>query len=114
MSSQSGPEPEMEIEVTELGLKVRAVLNAADVLEVEDLRAVRRVAREATGRPDHRELPHDEAQLHDILIEAVVFLRDNDAQKLTDLAKFANGIIRVRFSAIQTISEIRRTLPLTP
>jgi hypothetical protein len=101
MSSQSRPEPEMEIEVTELGLRVGAVLTAADVLEVEDLRTVCRVAREATGRPDVTELPNDEAQLHEILIEAVVFLRDNDAQKLPELAKFANGIIRERFTAIR-------------
>jgi hypothetical protein len=97
--SGATPQPEMKIEVTDLNLTVGAILEAADVFTVPELRRVCEFTLSLAGRSLTRPLPTSEEGFRDILTSAVEFLRDNQPRELTKVEEFVDGIARERYKA---------------
>jgi len=97
MCPQASPEPDMTIQVTDLDLKVGRIVEAADVLVIDDLRAACEFVLSAAGRSHKGPLPSTQQELREILIDAVEFLRESHPEKLTGIVEFLDGVVRTRF-----------------
>lgn len=108
MSPQASPEPDMRVEVTDLGLTVGAIQEAAEVLFIDDLRSACEFALlQRWGARAQRTLPTTEEGLRETLINAVEFLRGEEPRKLNKLAEFVDGLVRTRFKEAQANSRRR-------
>jgi hypothetical protein len=84
----------MRIAVTDLSLTAGAIREAAEILNLDDLRRACEYA--LRGRPRAERLPNTEEGLREVLTGAVESLRDSEPEKLTEIANFIDGIIRQR------------------
>src|ERR1700733_4810220 len=96
------PEQEMRIEVTELSLTVGSIQEAAEILTLDDLRRAAEFALQ--GRPHDGPLPTTEEGLRKVLTDAVESLRESESGKLTEIAKFIDGIVRQRVKEAAAIA----------
>lgn len=96
--SGGSPKQEMRIEVTELSLAAGSILEAAGILTVDDLRRACEFALQ--GSPNVGRLPATAEGLRKVLTDLVESLRDSDPERLTEISKFIDGIVRERVKEV--------------